>query len=653
MGAWQLIGRSLLFNRALFNKTGIRAYAVSNEYVSRASEERFLLSDKIFSLTTSPTSAIVRAIELQNRLLFPNTKKEKDSPDLQKDTDKEKDSPDLQKDTEKKAKKDNLHSQKQPAILPETVIYNSQRREEVYLRTVLDCSKTSLKNSAEPFWSNLWLSHGNAKNFHFSGFDSFVMAGCLIGAELKAVDQNGAAWSFIKHYHELTNDPDGAQKICKLDYVQEEESLYERGLFLELEKTACLIKTLSAKNQNPPRLVYHSPYYDYILFGIALFARGRITLMALDKLIEYVEAKKAHHVHEIRKIFGPAIEIASPFDALFAPLKDLKVKDMPYTPPASPADSSPPETKTCAMNHFLTEQPSVTSEDILKTLGLPILLEKAKQIREKKMALETKLEKTLGRNHLKFDDHLIAELFALENEINPALDAHYEKQANSKRKKEIISDEERSLVTHCLERLTGSGEQQAIWQDLAESQPANGLEDLLKLGNTFMIAKETCRYDPHRVCSIQNSNEKQIQLGYASFSKKCPDKYPADFNVTHFPHFLGYSLDSLGRAFYFVTKNVERLIESLFWNPPAKAEATQNKEKAAETVEHPQASQACFPEQIKTPKNTKAAQASSRFSIFHPPASPSTAAALQDCNKQTLQAAKKKPAIQRDISARA
>lgn len=194
-----------------------------------------------------------------------------------------------------------------------TVVFNTKHREEAFLPLHLHANKQQIGVYVYP-----WLPKYQ-NNFEFSGFSQFVMAGCLFGHGLKGIDQLGGTFPALLK-HDIKFFPN--QKVEYILYDLEELSPYEAMLFSELKKLMHLIDIFSKPNQ-PKRLLYHLPYYDYVLFGVELFIRGRITLTALEMLFNAIFEKKEEHIKKITTIcehHNVEVEIQSPFENIFGSL---------------------------------------------------------------------------------------------------------------------------------------------------------------------------------------------------------------------------------------------------------------------------------------------------------------------------------------------
>ncbi len=193
------------------------------------------------------------------------------------------------------------------------LIYNKTRRDEIFIPIVVeDEHKKKLG-----FYVYPWLS-SNKDNFEFLGFKQFVIAGCIFGSSLKAIDDNNGTFALIKHDIKLYEK----QKIVDIEVNLQEFSSYEKMLFSEFEKLMLLMKKFGKKHEEI-ELYYHLPYYDYILFGVELFVRGRITFPALDLFFNVIFLRKAQHereIHRICKIHNILVRIESPFENIFGAL---------------------------------------------------------------------------------------------------------------------------------------------------------------------------------------------------------------------------------------------------------------------------------------------------------------------------------------------
>ncbi len=191
-------------------------------------------------------------------------------------------------------------------------IINPKCEEEIFWPlTFVETRKT------EGLYVYPWLSKPT-ENFMFDeGFECFVSAGCMFGSGLIGRNQKDESFAFIKYGKEFFEE-----EVITNVINESGPSPYEEMLFSEFKRYLVLIKKLSAKNVEP-ELFYHLPYYDYILFGVMLFARGRIILPALKNLIKIIAKKTEEHADRIIRMCnneGVQINIVSPFQNLFGDL---------------------------------------------------------------------------------------------------------------------------------------------------------------------------------------------------------------------------------------------------------------------------------------------------------------------------------------------
>lgn len=192
------------------------------------------------------------------------------------------------------------------------VLFNKKYREEIFLPLILNIHQQILGLYIYP-----WHSKYNA-NFNFSGFSQFITTSGLLGAILKGENQLEGRHILLNHNIKFYID----EKIIYIRYNSEKLNPYEQMLFSEFEKLCFLIDIFSNPN-HPKQLLYHLPYYDYILFGIKLFIYGKITLDALNTLYEIILTERENYFIKINKICKEhkiRVKIESPFDNLFGSL---------------------------------------------------------------------------------------------------------------------------------------------------------------------------------------------------------------------------------------------------------------------------------------------------------------------------------------------
>jgi hypothetical protein len=376
------------------------------------------------------------------------------------------------------------------------IIANSARREEVFF-------PFSVKNNQQNFGFYIypWLSTNNTndiKNFTFSGFKRFSTAGCMFGSTLKGIDQLEARLDLIKHDIKFHKE----QKISTIDFNPKASNPYEEVMFNELDKLMLLINHLSDKS-NPSQLYYHLPHYDYMLFGIELFIRGRMELVALEQFFKAIILKTVEHLNRIEEICKRHLInciIGSPFENLFGRLKfqgsdgsDLKLRDIAK---------------------IITEDPKKINifEMILPALG------------------------TLGIE----PNNELGEL----DELNPEQKTAQEKV------------QEKLLVQHCLRKLQDNNfnlRHKQVWNDFIKfsDKEINTLDDLFRTANAIVVLLSCQGEENYKVCSILPFSEKQIQVSYAAFYGKSNGKYPVIVNITTIEPVLSYDHNRQGLLFYY------------------------------------------------------------------------------------------------------
>lgn len=197
------------------------------------------------------------------------------------------------------------------------VLFNKRRRDEVFLPLLFNNKGNS---------TGLYLYPWVAKSGHpasFSGFSQFVTAGCMFGATIKGVTQDGDSVELINHRLHLRT----GQRIEYIAYNTDTENPYEEILFHEFEKNCILIKSF-AQTDHPANLLYHLPLTDYILFGLKLFIHKQISYAALDKFICAILTQQVLHQNKLRNLCQ-LHNIDVTFDSPFSNLLPKTDKDNP------------------------------------------------------------------------------------------------------------------------------------------------------------------------------------------------------------------------------------------------------------------------------------------------------------------------------------
>lgn len=338
-------------------------------------------------------------------------------------------------------------------------LFNHERREEVFF-----------PHKTLGLYVNPWVSHGTLDKF--SGFEQFITAGCMFGALLEAQNFQGKKYPLIKHDHEFSFK----EKIARIIFNPRSANPYEEMFFYELARLAKYINTTKKIKNIPGNLLVHVPYCDYMLFGIELFIRGRITLKALNHFFSLILEKKeiyAKKINQIASDYNIVIQIKSPFENL---ITGLSAQNQP------------------------SGELNIASR-ILENLQLSL------------------------------------------EEIKPeTMDVEQQRITES------------NFVLSCLHRLTTNESlpnESGIWKDLsANSDNIQTLEDLLKIGNAFIVAYGAFKKDPYTTCVCELLTEKQIQLSYSSFAKS-NSKYPPVVNLTCLDPVIAYAPEKINKDLLF------------------------------------------------------------------------------------------------------
>lgn len=205
----------------------------------------------------------------------------------------------------------------------ECTVYNKARRDEKFSSLVV-----GFQDSQVGYYVYPWLSSNNQK-IEFKGFKKIHTAGCIYGPWIMGKDQNNNSIPLIKHDIKFFE----GQQIVNIEVDLKTFSPYEKMLFSELEKLALLIKSLTEKDQTA-QLHYHLPYYDYILYGVELFLRKKISLTALDTFFKAILLRKLQHESEISRICKAhdiTVKIESPFENLFGVFSEIDIEESGHT----------------------------------------------------------------------------------------------------------------------------------------------------------------------------------------------------------------------------------------------------------------------------------------------------------------------------------
>lgn len=197
----------------------------------------------------------------------------------------------------------------EPSANPHAMVKNCKRREEVYFPF-----KFAYKNTNWGYYINPWMKEIPVETF--KGFQNFVTCGCLFGTSLIATNDEDHSFPLIQHNINFG-------KIKRI-YYSARNNAYEEVLTFEINRLIGFVQRFSSKDRQSI-VLYHLPYYDYLLFGIKLFIQNSITvdqLMLLANLIK--EKKRVFETKIAEHLSGHNIEIRiqSPFDNLFGKWND-------------------------------------------------------------------------------------------------------------------------------------------------------------------------------------------------------------------------------------------------------------------------------------------------------------------------------------------
>lgn len=408
---------------------------------------------------------------------------------------------------------------KQHSIVEESYVYaadsdvivNAGRREEIFFPLVFNNSQQQNLG----FYVYPWTCEG-LKSFQFSGFTRFVTAGCMFGSQLQGIDQKGGFVNLIKH-----NIDFHPSQVIEQIVADSAPNPYEEVLFDEFSKLLLFVNNLSVIDK-PKQIYYHLPYYDYMLFGIELFNRGRMTLKALNKFFEAVVVKKNVHIDKIKsmcKSYEIECIIESPFENLFE--KDF-IDDL--------------------FTDFKRKQQDISNKVSQAKLS-KVKLPQANSYKEYS-ALKDNLPKEL----LPAETILVALGFSSTDLVTMIID---DEQQSKMREGE--------LVNHCLEKLKNNNfhpVHKHVWEDVIQSDEnlqINNLDILFKTANAVMVAIACKGQQDYKTCTLYPISEKQIAVSYDGFYKNLQTKYPysAPFNITVIDPALGYDPSTKGLLFYF------------------------------------------------------------------------------------------------------
>ncbi len=360
---------------------------------------------------------------------------------------------------------------------PEDIIFNPTRRDEIFLPL------TPKGPYVYP-----WLSR-NAGQFQFTGgFDQFVTCGCIFGSSLLAEDQKENFFPVIKHYFDLFP----TQQIQ--DVTGDDPAVYEEHALSTLTIYASFIQKHAKQNQ-PRKLLYHLPYYDYFMFGIELYLKNKITLSALDKFYRLLLDKRDELIDAILTIcksYNIDVVIHSPFEPLFESIAD--------------------RIETERSN---TESPSIASA-VISRVCPPEVLAKLNSNREPGVGVEKSDIKAVAQYCLQ----ALMLAATSDSKTNPnsstaTTAAHAETTtaaAMLKRQRQVWTDFAAFETDIKIDEKTGA-------QKIKISDAIKNIEDLLQIGNAVMHGVASYGKPNYSVCALNSLTEKQIATSYSTLTK--------------------------------------------------------------------------------------------------------------------------------------
>lgn len=204
------------------------------------------------------------------------------------------------------------------------IVHNAERRSEIFYPFVLNLDGEPEK--AQRAYVYPWLSKDlkkAGKDLKFDGCKRFISCECMFATNLKGIDERDQSFPLIKH--DIILKP--GQSIEEIEYLSEFNvpNIYETQRFEnEFKKELELILKYS-KWDSRPELAKHLPIHDYVLFGVQLYIRGKITLKALNELFKVIFKKGREIAQKMTERClenGIDIIVGSPFQNLFKPIED-------------------------------------------------------------------------------------------------------------------------------------------------------------------------------------------------------------------------------------------------------------------------------------------------------------------------------------------
>lgn len=416
------------------------------------------------------------------------------------------------------------------------VIYNANRREEVFVPIGRDV----------PTYANLSLSSSSSTDSltEFAGLKYFVTAGCMFGSSLKGRDQRGGTYPLIKHFFETYE----TQVFDELNL--DGHFPYEDDLLRKDKALAKFAKQFGKRDADTkPTVMYHLPYYDYILFAAQLFIHGQTTLEVFGLFCVYILEKKHELSQKIKQIYGKydvEVNIESPFENLFeAGFADMLIERFKLNGEHEVANM---------YEHDTLSREIVIAKLFLKELDLADLIDEKNQTGKSVSTVQTEEQKRIREKD--FVQSCIAKL-SRENSNKPT-------QAQVWRDFLAlgIKPKPTKKAVDATTSASTMSEAPGPINSIKRASELESIEELFTVANPVLIGQAsltagTTNKKTTEICSFLPMSEKPIQIGYADFAKRNSSQFPQKsnsygtvLNITTMETCLSFSPKNKGLIFY-------------------------------------------------------------------------------------------------------
>ncbi len=203
----------------------------------------------------------------------------------------------------------------QEAGEPEICVRNRNRQEEIFWPAPL--------SETEAPYLYPWTSQKGPMPSKLA-FQTYVTAGEVFGWSLEGM----IAESEVRVPMMKCDMLDETQIITRIVSLRE-RPLYEVFLLKSFWQFTAFLESSSA-TEEIVELIYHLPYYDYMLFGVGLFLSNKITLPALGSFFKCILDKRIEYTGHLHGILVASklklklnCTIESPFANMFGPIECL------------------------------------------------------------------------------------------------------------------------------------------------------------------------------------------------------------------------------------------------------------------------------------------------------------------------------------------